>query len=138
MFAVPEHTVLRPTSARPLSLAALVRGVAAEAGSWLHLLHTSGTLRVPVPSEDPRAELWLAAWPPGRPATLEHHQEQGAFAVVSGQLTEHTLSGSADATSRTLRPGQVRVHGPGYRHSITNTGSKPAVTVHVKLRPRAI
>jgi mannose-6-phosphate isomerase-like protein (cupin superfamily) len=137
MFAVPEHTVLRPMPSRPLSLAALVRSVAADASRWLEQLPAAGPRRVSMPSEDPRVELWLSEWLPEQPTALEHLAEQGAFAVISGQIVEHSISDAGERTTRTLQPGQVRVHGPGYRHSVANLGGEPAVTVHVRLRPWA-
>jgi mannose-6-phosphate isomerase-like protein (cupin superfamily) len=142
MFAVPEHTVLRPSPYRQIGIAALVRSVAADPDRWRDLLRFAPghPVRVPLRSTDgdraaSDAEVWLSGWLPGQRTPPHAHDErvQGAFAVVSGLLVERSWD-----RSRTLRPGQVRVFGPGYRHSLLNAGLDPAVTVHVELPARTV
>lgn len=126
MFAVPENTV--PTlSDRSLNLSSLIRAVTAEPPRWRELLSHSGAAVLPY--DDPRVRIWLSVWPPGGPAaTRTYDAPQGAFAVLSGLIVERSGGGA-----RTLRPGQVRVFGPGYRHRVLNAGAEQAVTVHLQI-----
>jgi mannose-6-phosphate isomerase-like protein (cupin superfamily) len=133
MFAVPELTVLSPLSHRSLSPTALVRSVTADP-RWRDLLST-GSVPIRMPWNDPRVDIWLSAWQPrSHGPGVEHTYDalQGAFAVLSGQVVEY-----AGGRSRTLRPGQVRVFGPGYRHRVVNADADAdaelAVTVHVQI-----
>ena len=129
MFAVPEHTVLRRPPHRPLTPTALVRAVTADPPRWRELLSRASSGPLPLPVDDPRASVWLSVWLPGETGPTERYDgAQGAFAVLSGVITEH-----AGGSDRTLRPGQVRVFGPGYRHSVSNPGAEAAVTVHVQI-----
>lgn len=80
-------------------------------------------------------EVWLLTWLPGQGTDLhDHGGSAGAFYVVSGVLTEDTVSG-ADApptvVSRTLRSGTGRRFGRHHIHRVTNQGPAPAVSVHV-------
>ena len=127
MFAIPEYTVLRTPAPHPLSPTALVRWVSSSP-SWRELLSDAAQPR-PVPYDDPRVQIWLSVWPPGTVAPWHRYDaSQGAFAVLSGVVVEH-----AGGTARTLRPGQMRVFGPGYRHTVRSAGPEPAVTVHVQI-----
>jgi len=127
MFAIPEYTVLRPLDPRPLSPTALVRWISSDPARWRDLPALATTQLVPY--DDPRVRIWLSVWPPGAaPSARRYDAAQGAFAVLDGAVVEH-----ASGTSRTLRPGQVRVFGPGYRHAVRTAGPERAVTVHVQL-----
>lgn len=137
MFAIPEHTVLPPLQQPPLSPIALVRAVTADP-RWRRMLSagelTVGSSPVHLPWDDPRVEISLSALEPhmSSPTLVRGYDAaQGAFAVLSGQVIEHS-----DGRSRTLRCGQVRVFGPGYRHAVANHGDDLAVTVHVQVRPQ--
>ncbi|HEY3259501.1 MAG TPA: cupin domain-containing protein [Pseudonocardiaceae bacterium] len=137
MFAIPEHSVLPPVTHHPLSPTAVVRSVGSDPLRWRGLLASATAigrpvlepLTLPLPSEDPRVTTWLTVWPAGHRGTLRGYDaHQGAFAVLSGQVIEH-----AGGRVRTLRPGQVRIFGPGYRHRVRNAGAEQAVTVHVQI-----
>lgn len=80
-------------------------------------------------------EVWLLSWLPGQGTDLHDHGESaGAFAVVSGRLTELTIERrQAGPRSETFRwtPGVVRPFGPGHVHQVSNTSGSPAVSLHV-------
>jgi hypothetical protein len=127
MFAVPDLTVPEPgTSRRPLPPATIVRAVAADPGSWQHLLRYEphAPSRVDLPVEHPDLELWVCGWLPGQSARLS--DTEAMFAVVSGEITE-----MAPAGERTVRAGQTRVLGPSPQRRLMNLGDWPVVTVHV-------
>jgi len=137
MFAIPEHAVLPPVSHHPLSPTALVRSVGSDPLRWRRLLAGATAVgrpvlapfALPLPWDDPRVTIWLTVWPPShRGAVRGYDAPQGAFAVLSGQVVEQS-----DGRARTLRPGQARIFGPGYRHCVLNAGAEQAVTVHVQI-----
>jgi hypothetical protein len=92
-----------------------------RAARWYHRIadaHTAG------------AEVWLLTWLPGQGTELhDHGGSAGAFIVVSGELTEYTVSGGREH-------GQIYRHGEGHRfgehyvHRVVNGGSTPAISVH--------
>ncbi|WP_203906376.1 cysteine dioxygenase [Rhizocola hellebori] len=85
-------------------------------------------------SQEPDYEVWLLTWLPGQHTDLhDHGGSAGAFVVVSGVLTEQTVSGEARAAvvEQTLRAGQGRGFGSNHVHRILNHGRVPAVSVHV-------
>lgn len=144
MFAIPEHAVLPPLSHHPLSPIGLVRSVSSDSPRWRELLvgadadvSGAGALAsagwsAPLAWDDPRVTIWLSVWPRRHRRQARHYHgydaPQGAFAVLSGQVLEQS-----NGRARILRPGQVRIFGPGYRHSVRNVGVEPAVTVHVQI-----
>ncbi len=80
-------------------------------------------------------EVWLVTWLPGQSTELHDHGESaGAFTVVSGELTEETVTGRETTprvlTSR-LTASDGRSFGPWYVHRVVNNGVHPAVSVHV-------
>jgi hypothetical protein len=84
---------------------------------------------------DAEAEVWLLTWLPGQGTDLhDHGGSSGAFVVVSGVLTEYTVtapsSGAARLSGHTVTPGRGREFGPHHVHRIVNTGVEPAVSVH--------
>jgi mannose-6-phosphate isomerase-like protein (cupin superfamily) len=84
----------------------------------------------------PDAEVWLLTWLPGQGTGLHDHGGcVGAFLVVSGTLTEHTVATGTAGVPRlvdgNLGPGEGRSFGPRHIHQITNTGVQPAVSLHV-------
>lgn len=149
MFAVPANTIARPeaaahsassvpaTNTPPAHPVRVALRFAAERERWRHLLRYDPDQRFAVLVEsDPTQEVWLLSWLPGQRAGLhDHGSATGAFTVVNGVLTE-TVARRADSgrpleSMHTLEPGQSRVFGPGYVHEVANTGSDPAVSLHV-------
>jgi len=126
MFAVPDLTLPEPAGARrPVPPATLIRAVAADPASWRPLIRYDATepslVRVPV--EHPELDLWLRGWLPGQSALLL--PPDALFTVVLGAIDEIGTAGR-----RTLRAGQTRVLGHGYRNRLSNRGEVPAVTLH--------
>lgn len=85
----------------------------------------------------PGHEAWLLTWLPGQETDLhDHGGSAGAFTVVRGGLTEATVEALPDhrghrRVRHELAAGTVRAFGPNHVHQIRNTGSTPAVSVHV-------
>src|SRR4051812_32270423 len=65
---------------------------------------------------EPDAEVWVLTWLPGQGTDLhDHGGSSGAFVVVSGTLTEHTVTEEAAGPTvewNTLRAGEGRAFGP--------------------------
>ncbi|GAA1407570.1 cysteine dioxygenase [Catellatospora coxensis] len=84
---------------------------------------------------EPGVEAWLLTWLPGQQTDLhDHGGSAGAFVVVSGTLTERTVTGPDGATrltGRVLPAGAARQFGEHHLHQIVNEGGEPAVSVHV-------
>ena len=75
-------------------------------------------------------EVWLLTWLPGQHTDLHDHGGAfGGFTVVSGTLTEETVS-RGTLRPRLLAPGAGREFGPRYVHRVSNNGFEPAVSVH--------
>ena len=82
-------------------------------------------------------EAWLLTWLPGQSTGLhDHGGSAGAFTVLEGVVEESTLAPGrahrpAALVHRTLTAGRIRAFGSDYVHDVTNTGSEPAVSLHV-------
>lgn len=80
-------------------------------------------------------EVWLLTWLPGQGTDLhDHGGASGAIHIVSGSLVEDTVTGSAAApriTAREFGEGAGRRFGPRHIHRLTNSSTRPAVSVHV-------
>ena len=80
-------------------------------------------------------EVWLLTWLPGQATDLhDHGGSSGAFFVIAGNLTERTIAGPdgrAQPTDTTLPARRGRSFGPHHIHQITNTGPRPAISLHV-------
>ncbi|MGH8792962.1 MAG: cysteine dioxygenase, partial [Stackebrandtia sp.] len=119
------------------SLAALAEGYAV-APPWRVRFtpHSRWARRVHVAADH---EVWLLAWLPGQGTELHDHggaqrPSPGAFAVVCGQLTEHTVvPGETPSLDRRefAAGAPARTVGDRAVHALTNTGDVPAVSVHV-------
>jgi len=128
-------------------LAAALAGVAARwldlveyrrAGRWTHLLPTADAAELLEPAlhaELDGAQVWLLSWLPDQGTPLhDHGTSAGAFAVVSGTLTERVVAAGRNAVRESadhLTVGRVRHFGPHYVHQVTNTQTEPAISVHV-------
>jgi hypothetical protein len=141
----PREGTVRRTGAAGLAAALAAASphwidlVEYRAGSrWTHLLPGSAAADVVDPALHPElagAQVWLLSWLPEQGTPLhDHGTSAGAFAVVEGTLTERVVAAGRDGVTETaddLLPGRVRHFGPHYVHQVTNTGLRPAVSVHV-------
>ena len=81
-------------------------------------------------------EAWLLTWLPGQGTDLhDHGGSSGAITVLSGSLTEDSVTtpagGPARIVGRELGEGAGRRFGSRHVHRITNRSSRPAVSIHV-------
>ena len=79
-------------------------------------------------------EVWLLTWLPGQGTDLhDHGGSAGAFQVLSGSLTEDTVTPGTPAriTARELGEGAGRRFGTRHIHRITNRSTRPAISIHV-------
>ena len=134
----PDPTLPRLRRGTPSRLHRLARQLAARTDLWqphVRFAHESRwSVRVAVTAD---YEAWLLTWLPGQSTGLhDHGGSAGAFAVLAGVVEESTLApaasrGPAALVHRTLSAGRVRSFGTDYVHDVTNTGSAPAVSLHV-------
>jgi Cysteine dioxygenase type I len=85
-------------------------------------------------AEEAEYEVWLLTWLPGQGTDLhDHGGSAGAFHVLSGSLTEDTVTPGSPAriTARELGEGAGRRFGTQHIHRITNRSTRPAISVHV-------
>ncbi|MDQ3886608.1 MAG: cysteine dioxygenase family protein [Actinomycetota bacterium] len=131
MHAVPYLTI---PAAGPGDPPALAMSLAAHPERWLQLVDFRPDTRWCRLLECAAGyEVWLLSWLPGQGTDLhDHGPASGAFAVAVGTLTERAVTrGNGVEITRRLTAGRVRAFGPSYVHQVTNTGSMPAVSVHV-------
>lgn len=134
MHAVPYLTLPAAGATRTGGPTSLAMSLAAHPERWLPLL--DGTRRCQLLDRRPEHEVWVLWWPPGRRTDLhDHGHASGAFAIAAGTLTERVPARRPDRgpveVTRQLSVGRVRAFGPHYRHQVSNTGTVPAVSVHV-------
>ena len=133
MFAVPENTIALAPARYSAHPARIALDVAADRARWAALLRYDPDARFSAlidRTED--AEIWLLSWLPGQHTDLHDHGDTaGAFAVVSGALTEWARRPGTPEGRHTVLPGQARVFAPGYVHQVHNNGPDPAISIHV-------
>ncbi|MEU6266827.1 cysteine dioxygenase [Saccharopolyspora shandongensis] len=139
MFAVPPNTLAAPADLSIAHPVRIARELAADRGSWTHLLRYdpdqrwSGLL-----ARTESYEAWLLSWLPGQHTELhDHGGATGAFTVIAGNLTERVVQPRGTEVLHPLTAGQSRVFGPNYVHQVHNDGPDPAVSVHVYRPARA-
>ncbi|GAB3432188.1 cysteine dioxygenase [Actinophytocola sediminis] len=130
MFAVPENTIVRSSTAPSVHPALIARQYAEDRSRWAHLLRYDPDERYAVLVHRTRTQqVWLMSWLPGQhTGPHDHGPATGAFTIVSGELVEHVLR---DGSTHRLLAGQSRVFAPGYAHQVRNDGQDPAVSLHV-------
>ncbi|HEX2301677.1 MAG TPA: cysteine dioxygenase family protein [Pseudonocardiaceae bacterium] len=137
MHALPYLTVPAAGTEAPGTPASLAMALAAHPERWRPLVdYRSDTRWYRLLERTSRHEVWLLSWLPGQGTALhDHGPASGAFAVAAGALTERVIaarkSGAPVEVARTLEVGRSRVFGPHYIHQVSNTGTVPAVSVHV-------
>ena len=146
---LPAAPASSRTTARTTSAAAVAAALLAAADAWLPRVEYRAASRwtgLLPPDEaaalvDPSlhadladAQVWLLTWLPGQGTPLhDHGGSAGAFAVVSGVLTEDVVGGPVGGVREAateLWAGRVRPFGPHHVHRVTNRGTLPAVSVH--------
>lgn len=137
MHAVPYLTVPTADAVLPGGAAGRALSLAAQPELWRPLVdYRSHTRWYRLIERTGHHEVWLLSWLPGQGTDLhDHGPASGAFAVVAGCLTERVVAarpGRAPVeVTRTLGAGRSRAFGPHYVHQVSNTGTVPAVSVHV-------
>lgn len=136
MHALPYLTVPAAGTEVPGAPASLAMALAAHPERWRPLVdYRPDTRWYRLLERTARHEVWLLTWLPGQGTALhDHGPASGAFAVAAGVLTERVVarkSGAPVEVTRTLGVGRSRVFGPHYIHQVSNTGTVPAVSVHV-------
>lgn len=137
MHAVPYLTVPSADAALPATPVSLAMALAAHPERWRPLVdYRPDTRWYRLLERSDQHEVWLLSWLPGQGTELhDHGPASGAFAVAAGALTERVVaakaSGAPVEVTRTLDAGRSRVFGPHYIHQVSNTGTVPAVSVHV-------
>lgn len=134
LSAAPVDPTSPAPTVRPIDV---VAGYARQAAASLHTVEfdpVSRWYRRLHAADD--HEVWLLSWLPGQGTGLhDHGGSSGAFTVVAGTLHESSLiaspRGRGAVRERLLGHGATRAFGPGYIHRVTNTGTEPAVSVHV-------
>jgi Cysteine dioxygenase type I len=108
------------------------------ASRWTRLLPAAEAATFLDPSQHDElaaAQIWLLSWLPEQGTPLhDHGTSAGAFSVVRGTLTERVVAArrtSVRESADELGPDRVRHFGPHYVHQVVNTGTEPAVSVHV-------
>jgi hypothetical protein len=93
-----------PPPAGVAGLAQLVRSVAASPDRWSSLVrYRSGERWYQRLEQTEEYELWLLSWLPGqRTGFHDHLGSSGAFAVVHGELQEHTVPGGRALQGRAV------------------------------------
>lgn len=137
MHAVPYLTVPGPDMVRPGSPTSLAMALAAHPERWRPLVdYRADTRWYRLLDRNSHHEVWLLSWLPGQGTDLhDHGPASGAFAIAAGTLTERVVAAKPGRplveVTRSLETGRCRVFGPHYIHQVSNTGSVPAVSVHV-------
>jgi mannose-6-phosphate isomerase-like protein (cupin superfamily) len=112
-----------------------------EGSRWTSLLDPARADAVLDPSQHEEladAQVWLLSWLPGQGTALhDHGRSAGAFAVARGTLTERVVTRrpGTQLVTTDLTTGRVRWFGPHHVHQVHNSGSEPAVSIHVYTPP---
>jgi hypothetical protein len=137
VYAVPYLTIPAADAVLPGGPISLALALAAHPERWQPLVDYRADTRWHRLLECTAGhEVWLLSWLPGQGTDLHDHGPAcGAFAVAAGTLTERVVAdqpGRAPVqVTRLLEAGRARAFGPHYVHQVTNTGTVPAVSVHV-------
>jgi predicted metal-dependent enzyme (double-stranded beta helix superfamily) len=124
----------------PAELAQIVRRFADRPELWRSQVRFETNERYYVRLEqDDDHEVWLLTWLPGqRTGFHDHGESSGAFAVISGALTETAAAaGRPEPKGRKLAEGAARSFGPRYVHDVRNDATEPAISIHAYSPPLA-
>jgi predicted metal-dependent enzyme (double-stranded beta helix superfamily) len=145
-MSVISDSLVRPGSGsrgrlNRAQLSEIAAGTAARADHWHDLVRYDPARRWYRRMElTQEYEVWLLSWQPGQGTGFhDHGGSAGAFAVVLGELQEHTVRGSGgwirEVAVRTVAAGVVRSLGPRVVHHVVNHSAVPAVSVHAYSPP---
>ena len=136
LLAADAPATHRPARLEPGILADIAYGLSRTAELWRphlaeHPIHRS-SLRLLASAE---YDAWLLGWPPGTAVSPhDHGGSVGAFAVVSGELTEirwrHPFR-----LSRVVSAGGIVTIDRGTVHDVVASGTTPALSVHAYSPP---
>jgi hypothetical protein len=129
--AAQQDAAVRRTDGR---IAGDLADLAATPQRWWDLVRfdPDGPVRIPVPGVP---GTWLLVLPPGKAVDCDCQQ---ATALAGEALETAGEMAGADAETRPLRPGRVRVHGTPAPHRLHSAGLGYSVTLHATVsRPRS-
>jgi len=111
-------------------------GLARTAARWSSHLPEPGAQRTGLRViGTPQYDAWLLQWPPRTAVTPhDHGSSQGAFIVVSGELTEVRWDGGR-RRARTMAVGDLASIDRGVVHDVIATCPTPSLSVHVYSPP---
>ena len=114
----------------------LVRTIAADPGSWEHLVAFDSEDRVYVSlHRDSFVDIWLLCWTPENDTGWHDHDvSAGAVAVVHGALVESNLTLLHGARESTFVAGEVFSFDPDHIHRL-NGAVQGSVSVHAYSPP---
>jgi hypothetical protein len=120
----------------PEELRDLVATIAADPGSWAHLVGFDDDERVYASlHRDAHVDVWLLCWTPRNDTGWHDHDvSSGAVAVVAGELVENNLTVAAPAAETRVGAGRAFCFGPEHIHRL-NGAVRGSVSVHAYSPP---
>ena len=118
-------------------LDAMVRDIAADEGSWAHLVRfgTDGDRWWTRLHGDESVDVWLLTWLPGHATDLHDHGDSAAaFAVARGRLEEVRAQRDGLVQSTVRQEGEVTWVPVGAVHDVAAV-DVPAVSIHAYSPP---
>ncbi|WP_354437985.1 cysteine dioxygenase family protein [Marmoricola sp. OAE513] len=114
----------------------LVSSIAADPGSWGHLVAFDSEERVYVSlHRDAHVDVWLLCWTPENDTGWHDHDvSQGAVAVVAGELVESNLTLLHGAREKRIPEGEVFSFGADHIHRLSGA-VHGSVSVHAYSPP---
>jgi Cysteine dioxygenase type I len=118
-------------------LVALVERLAADPGSWRHLVaHRADARTYEQLHRDDHVAVWLICWMNDHDTGFHDHDlSAGALSVVAGAVREERLVLGGPPVSRTLSAGHSLSFGASEIHRVSHAGTEPAVTLHAYSPP---
>jgi hypothetical protein len=127
----------------PIQLVEFSRFIAAEvaAGQYPYVEYSESERWHQRIYRDQRVDVWLISWLPSQGTQLhDHGGSAGAFAVLSGELSEAVhRAGAPEPLLEQVRPtGSAIGFGPHYVHDVRNLAAAPAISVHAYSPPLSL
>ncbi|HYO39606.1 MAG TPA: cysteine dioxygenase family protein [Nocardioidaceae bacterium] len=120
----------------PDELRDLVATLAADPGSWAHLVGFDDDQRVYASlHRDAHVDVWLLCWTPQNDTGWhDHDTSSGAVAVVAGELVENNLTVATGGVETRVGAGRAFGFGPEHIHRL-NGAVRGSVSVHAYSPP---